>query len=41
MKKQVVNLQNKPINEVEVPDSIFNTKVFPDLIHQYILYQDV
>ena len=39
MKKQVVNLQNKLVNEVEIPDSIFNTKVFPDLIYQYIRYQ--
>ncbi len=39
MKKQVVNLQNKLVNEVEIPDSIFNIKIFPDLIHQYIRYQ--
>ena len=40
MKKQVVNLNNKPIKEIDLPDSIFNTKVLPDLIHQYIRYQD-
>ena len=40
MKKQVVNLQNKPIDEIELADSIFNIKVFPDVIHQYIRYQD-
>jgi len=40
MKKQVVNLKNKTVNEIELPDSIFNIKVFPDLIHQYIKYQN-
>ncbi len=40
MKNQVVNLLNKTVNEIEVPDSIFNINVFPDLIHQYIRYQN-
>ena len=40
MKKQVVNLQNKKVNQVDLADSIFNIKVFPDLIHQYIRYQN-
>ena len=40
MKKNVVNLLNKNINEIEIPDSIFNIKVFPDIIHQYIRYQN-
>ena len=40
MKKQVVNLQNKNVSDVEISDSIFNIKVFPDLIHQYIRYQN-
>ena len=39
MKKKLVNLQNKSIKELEVPDSIFNVRVFPDIIHQYIRYQ--
>ena len=39
MKKQLVNLQNKSVKELEIPDSIFNIKVFPDIIHQYIRYQ--
>ena len=39
MKKQVVNLNNKPVNEVDLPDFIFNIKVLPDLIHQYLRYQ--
>ena len=40
MKKQVVNLNNKPVNEVDLPDFIFNIKVLPDLIHQYLRYQN-
>ena len=40
MKKPVVNLLNKNVSEIEIPDSIFGIKVFPDLIHQYIRYQN-
>ena len=40
MKKQVVNLNNKPVTEVDLPDLIFNVKVLPDLIHQYLRYQN-
>ena len=40
MKKQVVNLLNENVTEVEISDSIFGIKVFPDLIHQYIRYQN-
>ena len=40
MKKQIVNLSNKNISEIDIPESIFGIKVFPDLIHQYIRYQN-
>jgi len=40
MIKPVVNLLNKNVSEIEISDSIFNIKVFPDLIHQYIRYQN-
>jgi len=40
MKKQVVNLFNKSVSEIDLPDSVFGIKVFPDLIHQYIRYQN-
>ncbi len=40
MKKQVINLENKAVNEIDLPDTIFKTKVLPDIIHQYIRYQD-
>ena len=40
MKKQVVDLSNKNTSEIDIPESIFGIKVFPDLIHQYIRYQN-
>ena len=40
MKKQVVDLSNKNISEIDIPESIFGIKVFPDLIHQYIRFQN-
>ena len=40
MKKQVVDLSNKNISEIDIPESIFGINVFPDLIHQYIRYQN-
>ena len=40
MKKQVINLENKAVNEIDLPDNIFKTKVLPDIIHHYIRYQD-
>ena len=40
MKKQVVDLSNKNVSEIDIPESIFGIKVFPDLIHQYIRYQN-
>ena len=40
MKKDLVNLENKKIKELNVNDDIFGQKIFPDLIHQYIRYQN-
>ena len=40
MKKKVVNLMNKEVSEVELPESVFGIKVFPDVLHQYIRYQN-
>ena len=40
MKQPVVNLLNKNVSEIDISDSIFGIKVFPDLIHQYIRYQN-
>ena len=40
MKKNIVSLENKIIKEIEINEDIFCLKVFPDLIHQYIRYQN-
>tara|TARA_B100000965_G_C19467622_1_gene702629 strand:+ start:160 stop:783 length:624 start_codon:yes stop_codon:yes gene_type:complete len=40
MKKDLVNLENKKIRDLDINDEIFCQKFFPDLIHQYIRYQN-
>jgi large subunit ribosomal protein L4 len=40
MKKDILNLENKKIKDIEIIDSIWGIKVFPDIIHQYIRYQN-
>ena len=40
MKKSVLNLKNKTVGNVELDSSIFGVKALPDLIHQYIRYQN-
>ncbi len=40
MKISVLNLKNKPVGEIELEASIFGLKKLPDLIHQYIRYQN-
>ena len=40
MKQLVLNLKNKPVGDVELDSGIFGLKTFPDLIHQYIRYQN-
>ena len=40
MKKEIVNFENKKIKELDINENIFCLKVFPDLIHQYIRYQN-
>ena len=31
---------NKTVSEIELSESIFGLKIFPDLLHQYIRYQN-
>ena len=31
---------NKKVSELDIPDSIFGIKVLPDILHQYIRYQN-
>ena len=40
MKKKLVNLDNKSIKEIELNDEIFGIKIMPDIIHQFIRYQN-
>ena len=40
MKKEIVNLDNKKVKDIDIDENIFDVKVFPDVIHQYIRYQN-
>ena len=40
MKISVLNLKNKSVGDIELDSNIFEVKTFPDLIHQYIRYQN-
>ena len=40
MKKPIVNLGNNEVGNVELDSTIFGLKALPDLIHQYIRYQN-
>ena len=40
MKKDILNIDNKKVKDLEINESIFFIKTFPDIIHQYIRYQN-
>ena len=40
MKKTVLNLKNKTVGDIVLDSNIFGVKKLPDLIHQYIRYQN-
>ena len=40
MKKVVLNLKNKTVGDIDLDTSIFGVKNLPDLVHQYIRYQN-
>ena len=40
MKKNIVNFENKKVKDIDINENIFCLKVFPDLIHQYIRFQN-
>jgi len=40
MKKPVFNLKNSEVGSLDLSSDIFGVKVLPDLIHQYIRYQN-
>jgi len=40
MKKDLLNFENKKIKAIEINEKIFCIKKFPDIIHQYLRYQN-
>ena len=40
MKKSIINLKNKTVGDIDLDQNIFGIKKFPDVIHQYIRYQN-
>ena len=40
MKKPILNLKNKTVGDIDLDVNIFGVKKLPDLIHQYIRYQN-
>tara|TARA_B100000963_G_scaffold177704_1_gene154461 strand:+ start:287 stop:910 length:624 start_codon:yes stop_codon:yes gene_type:complete len=40
MKTSILNLKNKSVGDIELDPNIFGIKTLPDLIHQYIRYQN-
>ena len=40
MKKTILNLKNKPVGDIDLDTNVFGIKKLPDLIHQYIRYQN-
>ena len=40
MKKQVVNLENKKIKDLDINTNVLRIKLLPDINHKYIRYQN-
>tara|TARA_B100001057_G_scaffold479343_1_gene550889 strand:+ start:642 stop:1265 length:624 start_codon:yes stop_codon:yes gene_type:complete len=40
MKKSVLNLKNKTVGDIDLDSKVFGVNSFPDLIHQYIRFQN-
>ena len=40
MKYPIVNLKNSTVGDIDLEENIFKTKTMPDIIHQYIRYQN-
>ena len=40
MKKNIINLKNKTVGDIELDKNVFGIRKLPDLVHQYIRYQN-
>jgi len=40
MKKSILNLNNNEVGTIELDENVFGEKIFPDILHQYIRYQN-
>ena len=40
MKKSILNLKNKSVGDIDLDSNVFGVKKLPDLIHQFIRYQN-
>jgi len=40
MKKVILNLKNKSVGDIDLDNTVFGIKKLPDIIHQYIRYQN-
>tara|TARA_B100001287_G_scaffold117774_1_gene99085 strand:+ start:51 stop:674 length:624 start_codon:yes stop_codon:yes gene_type:complete len=40
MKKAIINLKNKTVGDIELDKNVFGIRKLPDLVHQYIRYQN-
>ncbi len=40
MKKELVNFENKKVKDININEGIFCFKTLPDIIHQYLRYQN-
>ena len=40
MKKSVLNLNNNEVGTIDLDENVFGQKILPDILHQYIRYQN-
>ena len=40
MKKSILNLKNNEVGTIELDENIFGQKILPDILHQYVRYQN-
>ncbi len=40
MKKSVLNLNNNEVGSIDLDENVFGQKILPDILHQYVRYQN-